>query len=31
LTRSEKSGYSGAAVYDPLAVGIVLDPMLGTL
>jgi inosine-uridine nucleoside N-ribohydrolase len=31
LTRSEKSGYSGAAMYDPLAVGIALDPMLGTL
>jgi inosine-uridine nucleoside N-ribohydrolase len=31
LTRSEKSGYSGAAMYDPLAVGIVLDPTLGTL
>jgi purine nucleosidase len=31
LTRSEKSGYSGAAMYDPLAVGIVLDATLGTL
>lgn len=31
LTRSEKSGYSGAAMYDPLAVGIALDPTLGTL
>jgi purine nucleosidase len=31
LTRSEKSGYSGAAMYDPLAVGIALDPKLGTL
>ena len=31
LTRSEKVGYSGAAMYDPLAVGIVLDPTLGTL
>jgi inosine-uridine nucleoside N-ribohydrolase len=31
LTRSEKSGYSGAAMYDPLAVGIALDPSLGTL
>ena len=30
LTRSEKSGYSGAAMYDPLAVGIALDPTLGT-
>jgi inosine-uridine nucleoside N-ribohydrolase len=31
LDRSEKSGYSGAAMYDPLAVGIVVDPTLGTL
>ena len=31
LTRSEKSGYSGAAMYDPLAVGIALDPTLGKL
>ena len=31
LTRGEKSGYSGAAMYDPLAVGIALDPTLGTL
>ena len=31
LRRSEKSGYSGAAMYDPLAVGIALDPTLGTL
>jgi inosine-uridine nucleoside N-ribohydrolase len=31
LTRSEKSGYSGKAMYDPLAVGIALDPTLGTL
>ena len=31
LTRSEKSGYCGAAMYDPLAVGIALDPTLGTL
>jgi inosine-uridine nucleoside N-ribohydrolase len=31
LTRSEKSGYSGAAMYDPLAVGIALDPTIGTL
>jgi inosine-uridine nucleoside N-ribohydrolase len=31
LTRSEKSGYSGAAMYDPLAVGIAFDPTLGTL
>ena len=31
LTRSEKSGYSGAAMYDPLAVGTVVDPTLVTL
>jgi inosine-uridine nucleoside N-ribohydrolase len=31
LTRSEKSGYSGAAMYDPLAVGLAVDPTLGTL
>ena len=31
LDRSEKSGYSGAAMYDPLAVGIAIDPSLGTL
>ena len=31
LTRSEKSGYAGAPMYDPLAVGIALDPTLGTL
>jgi inosine-uridine nucleoside N-ribohydrolase len=31
LNRSEKSGYSGAPMYDPLAVGIALDPTLGTL
>jgi inosine-uridine nucleoside N-ribohydrolase len=31
LTRSEKSGYVGAAMYDPLAVGIAFDPTLGTL
>jgi len=31
LTRSEKSGYSGAAMYDPLAVGIAMDPTFGTL
>ena len=31
LTRSEKNGYSGAAMYDPLAVGIALDSTLGTL
>lgn len=28
LTRSEKSGYQGAAMYDPLAVGTVVDPTL---
>ncbi|MGA8214094.1 MAG: nucleoside hydrolase [Candidatus Sulfotelmatobacter sp.] len=31
LNRSEKSGYAGAAMYDPLAVGIALDSTLGTL
>ena len=31
LTRSEKSGYSGAAMYDPLAVATVIDPTLVTL
>ena len=31
LTRSEKSGYGGAAMYDPLAVGVVLDPSMVTL
>ena len=31
LNRSEKSGYSGAAMYDPLAVGVVIDPTLVTL
>ena len=31
LTRSEKSGYSGAAMYDPLAVATVIDPSLVTL
>ena len=31
LTRSEKSGYAGAAMYDPLAVGTVIDPTLVTL
>jgi len=31
LARSEQGGYSGAAMYDPLAVGIALDPSLGTL
>ena len=28
LTRSEKSGYHGAAMYDPLAVATVIDPSL---
>ncbi len=31
ITRSEKSGYQGAAMYDPLAVGTVIDPTLVTL
>ena len=31
LTRSEKSGYSGAAMYDPLAVATVIEPTLVTL
>ena len=31
LTRSEKSGYSGAAMYDPLAVATLIDPTLVTL
>jgi inosine-uridine nucleoside N-ribohydrolase len=31
VTRSEKSGYPGAAMYDPLAVGTVVDPSLVTL
>jgi inosine-uridine nucleoside N-ribohydrolase len=31
LTRSEKSGYDGAAMYDPLAVATVIDPTLVTL
>jgi inosine-uridine nucleoside N-ribohydrolase len=31
LTRAEKSGYQGAAMYDPLAVGTVIDPTLVTL
>jgi inosine-uridine nucleoside N-ribohydrolase len=31
LTRSEKSGYQGAAMYDPLAVGTAIDPTLVTL
>src|SRR5579862_7768352 len=31
LNRSENSGYSGAAMYDPLAVGTVVDPTIVTL
>ena len=31
LTRSEQGGYTGAAMYDPLAVGTVIDPSLVTL
>ena len=31
LTRSEKTGYNGAAMYDPLAVATVIDPSLVTL
>ena len=31
VTRSEKSGYAGAAMYDPLAVATVIDPSLVTL
>lgn len=31
LTASEKSGYQGAAMYDPLAVGTVIDSTLVTL
>jgi len=31
LTRSEKSGYQGAAMYDPLAVAVAIDPSLVTL
>ncbi len=31
ITRSEKSGYSGAAMYDPLAVGTAIDASLVTL
>jgi inosine-uridine nucleoside N-ribohydrolase len=31
LTRSEKSGYAGAAMYDPLAVAAAIDPTLVTL
>lgn len=31
VSRSEKSGYPGAAMYDPLAVATVIDPNLVTL
>jgi inosine-uridine nucleoside N-ribohydrolase len=31
VNRSEKSGWSGAAMYDPLAVAIALDPTMVTL
>ncbi len=31
VTRSEKSGYEGAAMYDPLAVATAIDPRLVTL
>jgi purine nucleosidase len=31
ITRSEKNGWSGAAMYDPLAVAIAFDPSLATL
>jgi inosine-uridine nucleoside N-ribohydrolase len=31
LERAKKSGYEGAAMYDPLAVGTVIDPTLVTL
>jgi inosine-uridine nucleoside N-ribohydrolase len=31
VTRSEKSGYTGAAMYDPLAVATEIDPTLVTL
>jgi inosine-uridine nucleoside N-ribohydrolase len=31
VTRSEKSGYTGAAMYDPLAVATEVDPTLVTL
>jgi purine nucleosidase len=30
ITRSEKSGWSGAAMYDPLALAIAMDSSLGT-
>ena len=31
ITRSEASGYAGAAMYDPLAVATVIDPKVVTL
>lgn len=31
ITRSEKSGYEGAAMYDPLSVATVIDPSVVTL
>ncbi len=31
IERSEKNGWPGAAMYDPLAVGVVIDPTLVTL
>jgi purine nucleosidase len=31
LSRAEKNGYPGAAMYDPLAVGTVVDPTVVTL
>jgi len=31
ITRSERSGYEGAAMYDPLAVATVIDPTVVTL
>jgi inosine-uridine nucleoside N-ribohydrolase len=31
IERSEKNGWDGAAMYDPLAVGTVIDPSLVTL
>jgi purine nucleosidase len=31
LTTAEKNGYEGAAMYDPLAVGVAIEPTLCTL
>lgn len=31
IERSEKNGWDGAAMYDPLAVGVAIDPTLVTL